>query len=198
MCLLSSVDIRQGRIQKERKGKIEANDPGALCFMGTSGFQAQDYDKAVEYWAKAAELGDAEAHFKLGLLYTGGEGDEKDDDKGVYHLEKAAIGGHPQARHILGLHEEASEDGRLDRAVKHYIIAANLGCEYSMKRLLPMYKYGFITKEDSLRTHQAAIDATNSSQRDLAPCPSFGTKPDLRMAYICCKRRLTRYTTDGH
>jgi hypothetical protein len=157
--------------KKRERERIEANDPAALCFMGTSGFQAQDYDKAVEYWAKAAELGDAEAHFKLGLLYTGGEGDEKDDDKGVYHLEKAAIGGHPQARHILGLHEEASEDGRLDRAVKHYIIAANLGYGGSMKKLWKYYSDGNITKEDldaTLRTHQAAIDAMKSKERDAA------------------------------
>jgi len=55
--------------------------------------------------------------------------------------------------------------------VKHWIIAANLGCEYSMKQLLRMYKDGYIKKEDyrsTLRTHQAAIDATKSSQRDVA------------------------------
>jgi hypothetical protein len=55
--------------------------------------------------------------------------------------------------------------------VKHSIIAANLGHDQSMKRLLALCKSGFITKEKygaTLRTHQAAINATKSSQREEA------------------------------
>jgi hypothetical protein len=39
-------------------------------------------------------------------------------------LEEAAIGGNPFARHNLALIE--MKNGRPERAVKHYIIAANL------------------------------------------------------------------------
>jgi hypothetical protein len=56
-------------------------------------------------------------------------------------------------------------------AVKHFIIAANLGYDLSMKALWTEFKDGNITKEDldaTLRTHQAAIDATKSKQRDRA------------------------------
>jgi TPR repeat protein len=167
--ILSNAINGRGRIPKEKKGKKEANDPPSLCHMGSTHYDEGDYDAAFEYYIKAAELGDAEAHYRLGRMYGEGVGVEKDKEKGVYHLEKAAIGGHPYARFMLAVYE--SEDGRLDRAVKHWIIAANLGCEYSMKRLLRMYKDGFITKEDygaTLRTHQVTIDATKSSQRDVA------------------------------
>ena len=47
-------------------------------------------------------------------------------------------------------------------------IAANLGDEESMKALWVAFKGGQINKEDleaTLRTHQAAIVATKSSQR---------------------------------
>ena len=114
-------------------------------------------------------MGNAEAHFQLGYMYFRGVGVEKDDDKAVNYWEKAAIGGHPIARHNLGCHEEYN--GNMERAVKHYIIAAKLGDEDSMKALWPNYKEGYISKEEygaTLRTHQAAIDATKSAQREKA------------------------------
>ena len=126
-----------------------------------------DYDGALEYFTKAAELGDSEAHYQLASLYHDGRGVEKNMKKEVYHLEKAAIGGHPGARHNLGYYEWKS--GNIERAVKHYVITANLGLEDSMKALWTHYSLGNITKEDleaTLRTHQAAIDEMKGSDRD--------------------------------
>ena len=56
--------------------------------------------------------------------YLGG-GVEKNERKEVYHLEEAAIGGDAFARHNLGCAD--LNNCRIDRAVKHYIIAATLG-----------------------------------------------------------------------
>ena len=98
-----------------------------------------------------------------------GLGVEEDEEKEVYHLEKAAIGGHPDARYNLGCIEE--ENGRFDRAVKHWIIGAKLGDADSMKELWAHYSDGNISKEDleaTLRAHQAAIDAAKSQQREAA------------------------------
>ena len=156
-------------LRKRKKERIEANDPASLCFVGRESYNEEDYDKALEYLTKAAELGDIEAHYQLGRMYYDGKGVEKDEEKAVYHWEKAAIGGHPQARSMLGCIEVQAENGNMDRGVKHLIIAANLGHDKSMKALLSAYKDGVITKEEygaPLRTHQAAIDATKSSQRD--------------------------------
>ena len=92
----------------------------------------------------------------------------------VHHWEKAAIGGHPEARYNLAIEE--AKNGNVERTVKHFIIAANLGYEASMKALLPFYKKGVITKEEygaTLRTHQAAINATKSAQRDAAEKQHF-------------------------
>jgi len=102
-------------------------------------------------------------------MYHEGEGVEKDEEKAAYHWEKAAIGGHPIARYNLACIEE--DNGNMERAVKHAIIAANLGMEESMKKLWKHYSLGNITKENldsTLRTHQAAIDAMKSAQRDEA------------------------------
>ena len=149
--------------------RIKANDPAALYEMGSDRYYEGDYDGAVKYFTKAAEFGDMEAHYHLGIAYKNGEGVDKDERKAVYHYEKAAIGGDPHARYNIGCIEE--RNGRFDRAVKHWIISAKLGCESSMKALWGHYKQGNISKEDleaTLRAHQAAIDATKTPQREAA------------------------------
>ena len=110
-----------------------------------------------------------EAHYRLGQMHHGGKGLEKDVEKGVYHFEKAAIGGHLDARMHLGYLEGL--DGRVERAVKHFIIAAKLGSAKAMEGLWEAFKDGNITKEDldaTLRAHQAAVVAMKSEQRDFA------------------------------
>jgi TPR repeat protein len=153
--------------KKRLMKRVKANDPAALRQMGGICYNKGDYDGAFEYVAKAAELGDAGAHAQLGYMYALGKGIEKDEEKAVYHYEKAAIGGHPYARHNLGCIEE--ENGKMERAVKHFIIAANLGDDLSMKALWQHFAAGNITKEDleaTLRSHQAALDAMKSEQRE--------------------------------
>jgi tetratricopeptide (TPR) repeat protein len=155
--------------RKRMMERAEVNDPAATREIGRELCRDGDYDGAFEYLTKAAEFGDVDAHYLLGNMYLNGEGVDEDDEKLVYHYEKAAIGGHFMARHILGRIEEGN--GNTDRAVKHLIIAAKLGYEISMKQLWDDFKDGNITKEDldtTLRTHQAAIDETKSEQRDAA------------------------------
>jgi TPR repeat protein len=153
--------------EKRMMIRIKANDPAALFQTGTKYHNEGDYDAAFEYLTKAAELGYLMAHYELGNMYEEGEGVEKDQEKAIYHYEKAAIGGHPYARYNLACIEH--ENGNVERAVKHYIIAANLGFDESMKRLWKHYSAGNITKEDldaTLRTHQAAIDEMKSPERE--------------------------------
>eukprot|EP00984_Skeletonema_dohrnii_P006673 scaffold2374_cov78-Skeletonema_dohrnii-CCMP3373.AAC.4 len=98
-----------------------------------------------------------------------GEGVAKDNKKEVHHLEQAAIGGHPSAR--LNLAANEFENGRFDRAVKHWMIGAKLGHVGSMKAIEQGFRGGMIRKEDyaaALRAHQVAIDATKSPQREEA------------------------------
>ena len=147
---------------KRLMARIKKNCPVAMCRVG-------DYETALEYWTKAAKLGDAGAHYDLSVVYRGGQGVEKDKEKEVYHLEEAAMKGNPWARHNLGCKE--ANNGRFDRARKHFIIAANLGNHGSLKRLMKLYADGHASKEDyadALRAYQAAVDATKSEDRETA------------------------------
>ncbi len=147
--------------------RIEANDPAAMCEEGGEQHEKGNYSEAVEYFTKAAELGDIEAHHRLAWLYSNGEGVEEDLGKEIYLYEQAAIGGHPYARYNLGNYEWRLK-GNAERAVKHWIISATQGEDKSIKELMEMFKGGHLSKDDlaaSLRAHKAAVDATKSPQR---------------------------------
>jgi hypothetical protein len=149
--------------------RINKNDPAAMRYMGIERHNEGDYETAFEYFTKAAELGDAAAHFELACLYDKGRGVEKDDEKRIYHLEEAAIGGHPIARYNLGIYEKIN--GRFDRARKHFIISAALGYHDSLKEIKELYRDEYASKEDyadALRAYQTTVDATKSSGRERA------------------------------
>jgi len=156
-------------VDKNNLKRIEANDPVALREIGKERYHEGNYEEAFEYLAKAVELGDIAAQYYLGHMYQKGEGVEKDEKKGLYHLEEAAIGGHPEARYNL-----AGKEGRndlIERSMKHYIICANLGHDMALKVLKESYKWRDVTKADfagALRGHQAAVDARKSPQREAA------------------------------
>ena len=154
---------------KQRMKRVEANDPVSMRNEGVDHYDKGDYSSAFECFTKSAELGDAEAHHSLALLYHKGHGVEKDRGKDIYHMEEAAIGGHPKARSNLAWHELKNDN--IERAVKHLIVAATLGCDLSIKALMRMFKEGDVKKEvlaAALRAHQAAVDATKSPQREAA------------------------------
>jgi TPR repeat protein len=146
--------------------RIKKNDPVAMRQWGKRHLEV-DYETALQYLTKAAELGEADAHYSLSVMYLDGEGVEKDIEKAVYHAEEAAIGGHPYARYNLGCIEY--ESGRFDRAKKHFIIAANLGYHNSLEGLRQLYKEGYASKEDydaARCAYQAAVEATKSPERE--------------------------------
>jgi len=81
-------------IDKQLMKRVEANDPVAICDRGTKKYQEGDYKSAGQYWKRAADLGEVEAHYQLSCLYHHGQGVEKDEKRELRHLEEAAISGH--------------------------------------------------------------------------------------------------------
>ncbi|KAK1734995.1 Sel1-like repeat family protein [Skeletonema marinoi] len=157
------------KFQTNTMKRAKANDPVATIQLSRWRYGEGDYVGAFEYIVKAAEQGDVDAYTHLSHLYREGLGVEKDEKNGLYYLEEAAIAGHPSARYNLAGYEWDNE--RYDRAVKHFIIAANLGYDKAIQGLKDCYKDGHVSKEEfaaALRAHQAAVDATKSPQRETA------------------------------
>ena len=147
--------------------RIKANDPVATFQFAVDRNKEGDYQKAFEYWTKAAELGDAESHFRLAGMYHQGLVVEKDEAKGIHHWEVAAVAGHPIARYNLGCQE--GMNCNFERMVRHLIIAANQGHDGAMKALMDAYhQRGCVSKEElsaTLRTHQGVLSEINTPPR---------------------------------
>ena len=161
-----SQEERDKRIMERIK---KHDDPVSMTHMGKKHYQKGEYDKALQHYTKAAELGDTNAHCCLGTLYYDGNGVEKNDEKAVYHLERAAIGGHALARGLLGDHEHSK--GRSERAAKHFIIVTNLGDDISLQCIKELFVKGIVSKEEyaaALRGYQTAVDATKNAEREKA------------------------------
>ena len=155
---------------KRNMKRIEANDPAAMCIKGMEQCNKGDYLSALEYFAKGAELGYAQAHYRMAEMYYSGEGVQQDFGKAIHHFEEAAIGGHSIARYALGDYEK-DHNGSIERAVKHWIIAATQGEDDAIKTLLGEFREGHVSKDvlaATLRAHKAAVDETKSAQRETA------------------------------
>ena len=142
VCRESMMKVTADELEKHMMKRIEANDPVAMTHEGVEQTQKGDYSSAFEYFTRAAELGDVEAHFELAALYRDGHGVEKDKQKKIHHLELAAIGGHPYARYALGCEEWDNNDwdnnDNAERAMKHWIIAASLGDDRPIQFMIEM------------------------------------------------------------
>ena len=52
-----------------------------------------NYEKAFEWWEKAAKQGEAEAQYNLGSMYENGHGVDQDDSMAMRWYAKAAAQG---------------------------------------------------------------------------------------------------------
>ncbi len=62
---------------------------------------AQDYEKAVYWYTKAAEQGMSPAQFNLGVCYENGQGVPRNRKKAVEWFKKAAEQGNSGAQNVL-------------------------------------------------------------------------------------------------
>ena len=86
-----------------------------------------------------------------------------------HYWELTAMGGDVEARHNLGALEGCT--GIMDRALKHFMIAAGCGDTRSLENVKQMFIHGDATKDDyakALRAYQANLVEIKSPQRDEA------------------------------
>ena len=156
------------------QARAAKQDPAAIHFLGQKYFFGRlglqkDMRRAVELWTEAADLGSIDALYHLGNSYFNGDGVQQDMAKGAELYRKAALHGHVLSRHNLGCLEE--EKGNYDRAVRHFLISANMGLHYSVEQIKQMFTGGVATKEqyaEALRGCQEAVEEMKSRDREEA------------------------------
>ena len=125
------------------------------CELGLEedGGTKRDLGKAVQWYKRAATLGDTPAMYKTGVIQLKGLlGQPKDSGEAVVWLRKAAEKAdkdNPHALHELALwHEAASSSGRIagdeEYAKQLFVQAAELGYKFSQYRLGRACEYGLM------------------------------------------------------
>ena len=160
-------------ILRQFEKRMELNDAYAFYKLGC-GYKfelwgAQDNERAFQLFERAVELGCTIAHHSIAYAYKNGQGVEEDFLKSIAHSEFAAVGGHEGARLNLGMVDK--HIGRMDRAIKHFVVAARSGFDVALKEVGEGYKAGHITKDEyasTLRAYKDAADEMKSEQRTRA------------------------------
>ena len=162
-----------GKTAEEGAGKstmkrVEANDAGAICQLGSLYYHRregypQNETKAIELYTRAAALGNRKACYNLADAYHT-RGDLK---KARFHIEAAAMAGREVTRFNLGCLDENS--GNIERAIKHWTIAASAGFHSSMHNLLIALEKGHVSKESidsTLKAYNNSCAEMRSEARD--------------------------------
>jgi TPR repeat protein len=154
----------------ELRMRVDVNDAGAMYVLGSYYYHGnfglpQDRARAMELYARAAELKFSNAHYHLGMNYHRG-GDLK---KAKFHLGAAAMAGHELARYFLAGREY--ESGNMERAVRHFTIGASGGCFRAMHSLQTLFEQGAISRDtidSTLSAYNNACVEMRSEARDKA------------------------------
>jgi len=161
---------------------VKKDDPIAIHNIGNyyrdgrNGYP-KDHTKALELWHRAGELGYPEAYTSIGYSYDHGIGVEVDETKATDYYERAAMGGSESARHNLAATEVRA--GKMNRALKHLMIAVRVGWYDSLDTIKQMYSKGYTTKEaymKALQSYQAYLSEIKSDQRDKAAAAHDGNR----------------------
>ena len=102
--------------------------------------KAEKFEEAVTILKEAADSGDVEAQFQLGLLYYKGKAVEADGDIAFEWLKKAYEGGHSKAPYYIG--RLNSTVPNLEAAFKWYEVGAERGDHVCLARMGLCYLRG--------------------------------------------------------
>ncbi len=141
---------------------------------GVAAYSLQDYQQALAVWRPLADSGDAEAQFRLGLLYLDGRGVEADSGEAARWFQLAGGTGHARASYMLADMYAAGTGVEEDpyQAFEWYFIAAELGDPRAQLQTGILYLDGEITNSDWVQAHvwfaRAAAGMPSGDSRQLA------------------------------
>jgi TPR repeat protein len=146
-------------------------------------YQRQDYPQAVEWFRKAAELGDAKGQYSLGVAYNEGKGVPQDYAQAAQWFRKAAEQGVAQAQNNLGfLYQQGQGVPKdLSLAAQWFRKAAEQGFPQAQKNLGFAYRDGQGVKKDPVQAaawlRKAAAQGDAEAQAALKQSGQSAKKP---------------------
>jgi len=126
----------------------------------------KSYEKAFEYYQKAAQQGYVIAQNSLGLAYEWGQGVEANNQKALYWYSKAANQGFAQAQNNLGSMYDLGKVGNDDekQAIYWFRQAADQGYATAQRNLGTMYSRGDGVKQNDKIAFEWYLKAANQNQ----------------------------------
>lgn len=182
VCFLTAFSVVQlfnGKKYAHENETVEL-DHTRLMNLGEQYLNKGDVERAVSYFKKSAEFGNAKAQRMLGDCYFWGEGIREDKREAVKWYLLAAGQGDAEAQRILGDCYSWGEGIREDKseAVKWYRLAAEQGNAEAQWRLGACYYFGTGIREDKQEAVKwfrlAAGQGYVEAQRWLGDCYFFG------------------------
>ncbi len=152
VCFLTAFSVVQlfnGKKYAHENETVEL-DHTRLMNLGEQYLNKGDVERAVSYFKKSAEFGNAKAQRMLGDCYFWGEGIREDKREAVKWYLLAAGQGDAEAQRILGDCYSWGEGIREDKseAVKWYRLAAEQGDAEAQRILGACYYFGTGIRED--------------------------------------------------
>jgi TPR repeat protein len=135
---------------------------------GRAAYDVGDFERAQAVWAPAAESGNADSQFGMGLLYANGYGVPLDDAQALKWYMLAAEQNHGQAQcniavmHANGWGVPMSET----EAMKWYLLAAENGVTDAQINLGTMYQNGFSIEKNEVEALKWFTIAAKLGDRD--------------------------------
>ena len=182
VCFLTAFSVVQlfnGKKYAHENETVEL-DHTRLMDLGEQYLNKGDVERAVSYFKKSAEFGNAKAQRMLGDCYFWGEGIREDKREAVKWYLLAAGQGDAEAQRILGACYYFGTGIREDKqeAVKWYRLAADQGDAEAQWRLGNCYFWGEGIREDkqeAVKWYRLAADQGNAeAQWRLGDCYFFG------------------------
>ncbi len=120
-------------------------------------------DRKYDWYLKAANQGDAEAQFNLGVMYLYGRGVSQDDEIACDWYKKAASQGYASAQNYLGVMYLYGRGvpKNYEKAWKWYLAAANQGDEGAQNDLGTMYYNGSGVTQNYEKAFEWCLKAAN-------------------------------------
>ena len=183
VCFLTAFSVVQlfnGKKYAHENETVEL-DHTRLMNLGEQYLNKGDVERAVSYFKKSAEFGNAKAQRMLGDCYFWGEGIREDKSEAVKWYRLAAEQGDAEAQRILGACYYFGTGIREDKqeAVKWYRLAAEQKNSEARWRLGDCYFWGEGIREDkreAVKWYRLAAEQKNAeAQYSLGRCYYFGT-----------------------
>ena len=132
------------RVQADMGAADAQYNMGVYYMAGRHGMEV-DVPEAARLFRQAGLQGQPDALFNLGVMHLTGEGVEKNKDRALFLLRKAAEKDHGHAVYALGAHY--IESGDIEKGMEYIFKARNLGCPLAFLQLGKFYKMGIITEK---------------------------------------------------